>query len=179
MSNTKVITGKVRFSYCNIFTPRASVEGQEPKYSMSILIPKSDTTTVNAINAAIEAAKELGKGKWGGKVPAVLKSPLRDGDLEKPDAPEYEGHYFLNASAKQKPGVIDSKNHEITDPFAVTSGDYGRVSINFYPFNTNGNRGIAVGLNNIMKTEDGESLSGKSRATDDFAQFLKQDDFLD
>lgn len=103
-SSTKVITGKVRFSYVHIFQPHAIEEGQEPKYSMSIIIPKSDKETLKKIKAAVEAAKQAGASKWGGKIPKNLKTPLRDGDEERPDQEEYAGAYFLNASSKTRPG---------------------------------------------------------------------------
>lgn len=175
MSNTKVVTGRARLSYVNLFTPRAQNEGQDAKYSVCVLIPKSDTKTVNAIKAAIEAAKEAGKASWGGKVPAGLKVPLRDGDTER-DTAEYKGHWFINASSKNKPGVVDSNVQAILDSDQVYSGCYGRVSINFYAYNTNGNRGIAAGLGNVQKVADGEPLSGRSRAEDDFTAV--EEDFL-
>ena len=78
---TKVVTGKVRLSYAHIWEPHSSTPEQEPKYSSAILIPKTDTMTVKKIQEAIEAAKEQGKAKWGGKIPSGIKLPLRDGDL--------------------------------------------------------------------------------------------------
>lgn len=174
---TKVVTGKARLSYVNLFTPRAQNDGGDPKYSLCVLIPKSDTATLNKIKAAIEAAKQAGAAaKFGGKVPAGLKTPLRDGDTER-DEPEYKGHYFINASSKQKPGVVDASVNPIMDQHEVYSGSYGRVSLNFYAYNTNGNRGIAAGLQNVQKLADGEPLSGRSRAEDDFT--AAEEDFLD
>ncbi|ARW39033.1 hypothetical protein BUN12_2333 [Bacillus amyloliquefaciens] len=167
-TNTKVVTGKVRFSYLHAFQPHAIEEGQEPKYSTAILIPKTDKDTLRKIKAAVEAAKEAGKSKWGGKIPANLKTPLRDGDEERPDQEEYAGCYFLNASSKTKPGIVDRNLNHIIDSEELYSGCYGRVSINFYAFNTAGNKGIACGLNNIQKLEDGDYLGGRSRAEDDF-----------
>lgn len=167
-TGTKVITGKVRLSYAHLFKPTAIAEGQEPKYSVSLLIPKTDKETIRKINAAIEAAKQAGASLWGGKIPANLKTPLRDGDEERPDQPEYAGHYFLNASSKQKPGVVDKHLNEVIDSTEVYSGCYARASINFYGFNQAGNKGIAAGLNNIQKLADGDYLGGRSRAEDDF-----------
>lgn len=172
---TKVVTGKVRLSYVNVFEPRAAQPGQEPKYSVCVLIPKSDTATLTKVKAAIEAAKEAGKASWGGKVPAGLKTPLRDGDEER-DGAEYKGHYFINANSKQKPGVVDAAVNPIMDQSEVYSGCYGRVSLNFYSYNTNGNKGVAAGLQNVQKTADGEPLSGRSRAEDDFT--AAEEDFL-
>ena len=168
--STKVITGKVRFSYCHVFEPAAISEGQEPKYSVSIIIPKSDKVTLDKINKAIEEAKQEGKTKFGGKIPGVLKLPLRDGDVERPDDEAYANSYFLNASSSVQPGIVDENRDEIMIKTEFYSGCYGRASINFYAFNTSGNKGIAVGLNNLQKIEDGEPLGGvRASAQDDFA----------
>ncbi|MCI1574712.1 MAG: DUF2815 family protein [Weizmannia coagulans] len=178
---TKVVTGKIRLSYAHLFEPHAVEEGQDKKYSTAILIPKTDKKTLNAIKAAIEAAKEAGKSTFGGKIPANLKTPLRDGDEERPDQPEYAGHYFLNCSSKTKPGVVDQQLNPILDSEEVYSGCYARVSINFYAFNKAGNKGIAAGLNNVQKLADGDYLGGRSRAEDDFdvvEEYEDEDDFL-
>lgn len=171
MVATKVVTGKVRFSYAHVFTPKAIVEGAEKKYSVSLIIPKSDKKTIAKIEQAIEAAKEQGKAKWGGKIPKVLKSPLRDGDEERDDE-AYENSYFINASSKTKPGIIDRYRKEITDEEELYSGCYGRASINFYPFDVQANKGIACGINNLMKLEDGEPLGGRQSAESDFEGFF-------
>lgn len=170
-NSTKVITGLVRFSYAQVFTPKAVNEGDEPKYSVSILIPKSDTATIEKINKAIEAAKAQGIAKIGknGKIPANIKLPLRDGDLEREDDETYADHYFLNASSFRQPGIVDKDRQAIIDPDEFYSGCYGRASINFYAFNSNGNKGIAVGLNNLQKLKDGERLAGGASAEEDFA----------
>lgn len=172
---TKVVTGKVRLSYVNLFQPRAAQAGQEAKYSVCVLIPKSDTATLTKVKAAIEAAKQAGAATFGGKVPPGLKTPLRDGDTER-DSPEYKGHWFINASSKQKPGVVDADVQPILDASEVYSGAYGRVSLNFYAYSTNGNRGIGAGLQNVQKVADGEPLSGRSRAEDDFSAV--EEDYL-
>jgi len=174
-SATKVVTGKVRLSYVNVFEPRAAQPGQEAKYSLCVLIPKSDKATLEKIAKAVEAAKEAGKAQWGGKVPAGLKTPLRDGDTER-DSAEYKGHYFINCNSKQKPGVVDAAVNPIMDQSEMYSGCYGRVSINFYGYNQNGNRGVGAGLQNVQKLADGEPLSGRSRAEDDFT--AAEEDFL-
>ena len=157
---TKVITGKVRFSYAHVFEPHAQEEGQTKKYSVAILIPKKDKATIAKINAAVKAAEEAGKTKFGGKIPSVLKRPLRDGDEERPDDENYVGHMFLNASSTNKPGILDPDGNQMLDKSEFYSGCYGLASINFYAFNTSGNKGIAAGLNNLKKTEDGENLGG-------------------
>ncbi|WP_025848721.1 DUF2815 family protein [Paenibacillus ehimensis] len=174
---TKVITGKVRLSYTHIFEPQ-SIDGGDEKYSTAILIPKTDKETLRKIKAAVDAAKELGKSKWGGKIPANCKTPLRDGDEERPDDEAYAGHYFLNASSKNKPGIAKpigkgqdgkTKFQEITDSTEVYSGCYAKVSLNFFPFDAKGNRGVAAGLNNVVKVQDGDFLGGRSSVNDDFA----------
>ncbi len=179
---TKVVTGKrTRWSYANVWEPKAIKDGT-PKYSVSLIIPKDDVETINKVKAAIEAAYKEGEGKLKGNgksVPAltVLKTPLRDGDLERPDDDAYANSYFINANSASAPGVVDSNRQPIIDRSEVYSGVYGRASINFYAFNSNGNKGIACGLNNLQKIADGEPLGGKSRPEDDFAT-EDDDDFL-
>ncbi|MCR0265016.1 DUF2815 family protein [[Clostridium] innocuum] len=179
---TKVITGvNTRWSYANVWDPK-SINGGAPKFSVSLIIPKSDIVTVNKIKAAIQTAYEEGQSKLKGNgktVPAlsVLKTPLRDGDLERPDDEAYTGCYFINANSASAPGIVDADRQPIIDRSEVYSGVYGRASINFYAFNSNGNKGIACGLNNLQKIKDGEPLGGKSRAEDDFATDV-DDDFL-
>ncbi len=179
---TKVITGvNTRWSYVNAWEPK-SINGGAPKYSVSLIIPKSDTKTIEKIQAAIQAAYEEGQGKLKGNgksVPAlsVLKTPLRDGDAERPDDEAYADSYFVNANSGTAPGIVDADRNPIIDRSEVYSGVYGRASINFYAFNSNGNKGIACGLNNLQKIRDGEPLGGKSRAEDDFAT-EEDDDFL-
>lgn len=179
---TKVITGKVRFSYVNVFKARSFQPGQDEKYSICLLIPKNDKATINTIKAAIDAAKKQGVAdKWSGKVPPNLKLPLRDGDAERADeAEEYVGMFFLNANSNTKPGIVDNFKNEILDATEVYSGCYGRASINFYPYNSNGSKGVAVGLNNIMKLSDGEPLGGaRQSAEDDFSDDFEDDGMLD
>lgn len=178
----KVITGpNTRWSYANVWEPK-SINGGAPKYSVSLIIPKSDKVTVEKIKKAIQAAYEEGQGKLKGNgktVPAlsVLKTPLRDGDLERPDDETYANSYFINANSATAPGIVDADRNTIIDRSEVYSGVYGRASINLYAFNSNGNKGIACGLNNLQKIKDGEPLGGKSRAEDDFAT-EEDDDFL-
>ena len=170
---TKVVTGKGRLSYAYVWEPHVSEdsENNEAKYSTSFLFPKDDKETVIKIKAAIDAAIEQGVQKlWGGKMPANLKRPVRDGDKEADEKGEdYKGHYFFNASTKKAPEIVDQKRNPIIDEDEVYSGCYARISVNFYPFNKNGNKGVAVGLNNIQKWADGEPLGGaRSKAEDDF-----------
>lgn len=174
---TKVVTGEVRLSYAHIWEPSA-IEGNEPKYSVSVIVSKNDKETLRAIKEAVEEAKEIGKGKWNGKIPPVLKTPLRDGDVERPDDEAYAGCYFFNASSKNKPGIVDENVQPILDQSEVYSGCYARVSVNFYAYNANGNKGVAAGLGNIQKIKDGDSLGGATRAEDDFEAVEHEEDFL-
>ena len=179
---TAFVTGKVRLSYVKVFQPSAAPGTDKLKYSVSVIVDKSDKETLRKINAAIEEAKEQGKAsKWGGKIPANLKLPLRDGDTDKPDDEAYKGKYFFNASSERKPGVVDINVNPILDPEEVYSGCYGRVHVNFYPFNSNGNRGIAVGLNHVQKVADGERLGGGAISVEAaFSDaFEEEEDFLD
>lgn len=172
---SKVVTGLVRLSYAHVWEP-ASINGSDEKYSVSLIIPKSDTKTVKAIQDAVEQAKQDGKAKFGGKIPANLKLPLRDGDIERPDDEAYSDSYFINANSKDKPQIVDKNVQPILDKNEVYSGCYARVSITLYAFNSNGNRGIACGLGNIQKVADGDPLGGRSRAEDDFTAFDDEDD---
>lgn len=176
MSQTKVITGKVRFSYAHVFEPQAAEGSDKEKYSVSIIIPKEDKKTLAKIDKAIELALENGKAKFGGKIPKGLKMPLRDGDEERDDE-VYAGSMFLSANSNTKPGIVDENLDPIMDKNEFYSGCYGRASINFYAFNVGGNKGIACGLNNLQKLEDGERLGGSiSSAEDDFGS--ADDDLL-
>jgi hypothetical protein len=167
-NSSKVMLKNVRFAYAhNAFEPSAASEGGEKKYSVCILINKKDKANVDAINAVCDQLRKEFADKNKGKVPSTYKMPLRDGDEK--DGEEYQGHYFINATSKQKPGVIDAAKNAISkEDDKFYSGCFGHVTVNFYGFDVSGNKGIACGLNNIMKTKDGDRLSGKSSATDDF-----------
>ncbi|GAD46059.1 hypothetical protein ANG6_0554 [Streptococcus anginosus T5] len=172
---TKVIV-LGRLSYANVWEPQ-SINGSEPKYSVSVIIPKSDKATIQKIQQAVELAKQEAISKFGGKIPANLKLPLRDGDIDRPDDEAYANSYFINCNSKQKPQVVDQQVQPILDQAEVYSGCYGRVSVTFYGFNSNGNRGVAAGLGNIQKLKDGEPLGSRVRAEDEFGT-VDDDDFL-
>ena len=178
----KVITGPdTRWSYANVWEPK-SINGGAPKYSISLIIPKSDTKTVTKIKAAIEAAYQEGQMKLRGNgrsVPplSAIKSPLRDGDTERPDDSAYQNCYFINANSATAPGIVDKECNPVLNRSDVYSGVYGRASINFYAFNSNGNKGIACGLNNLQLIRAGEPLGSKASAESDFATDI-DDDFL-
>lgn len=176
----KVITGKdTRWSYANVWEAK-SINGGTPKFSVSLIIPKTDTATVQKIKAAIKAAYEEGQAKLkdnGRAVPPLtaIKTPLRDGDTERPDDPAYADSWFINANSSTAPSIVDADCNPILTRSEVYSGVYGRASINFYAFNSNGNKGIACGLNNLQKIRDGEPLGGKASAASDFATDADED----
>lgn len=174
MSSTKITTGKVRFSYVKVFEAEESNGGKE-KFSVMVLIPKSDAKTVDSLKTLIDNVYKNNAHTFGGKLPAVWKNPLRDGDVERPDSPECEGMYFLNASTTIKPQVVDKDVSPIIDRSEFYSGCWGRVSLNFYAFNKDGNKGVGAGLNNLQKLEEGERLGGGSSAADDFGTVSMED----
>lgn len=171
----KVLTGEVRLSYCNLTTPRAAQQGGEPKYSVTLLIPKTDVATKADIDAAIQAAANEALSKvWNGARPPQLSVPIWDGDgVRKSGVPfgdECKGHWVMTASTKNKPQVvgIDNINCELS-PADIYSGMYARVTIRFFGYSNSGNKGIGCGLGNVMKTRDGEALAGGASASVDFA----------
>ena len=182
VSATKVKTGLTRWSYVNVWDPQMGDDGK-PKYSVSVIIPKSDTRTIEAIRTAVQAAYEEGESKLKGNgktVPPLdtIKTPLRDGDLERPEDEAYKDSYFVNAKSVTAPGIVDVDRQPILDHTEVYSGVYGRVSMTFYAYNTGTARGIACGLNNLQKLKDGEPLSGRISAEDDFNDDFDVDEFL-
>lgn len=172
---TKVLTGKVRLSYCNLVTPRAQGENAEPKYSVTLLIPKTDTATYDDIKQSIEAAAQDAQSKlWNGVRPPVLNQPLHDGDGVRengtPFGAECKGCWVLTASSKQKPQIVHQSNIRAElAPADIYSGMYARVTMNFFGYNSHGRRGVGCGLGNVMKVADGEPLSGGASAEADFA----------
>ena len=169
--NTKVVTGRVRLSYVNLFEPRASGDNDKPKYSVLLLIPKTDKVTLGKIEAATKAAAQNGMhSKFGGSIPKNLATTLHDGDeesdLEK--NPEAAGMMTMSVSSATKPGVVDIHKDEIFDSTAVYSGCYARVSLNAFPYNFNGKKGVSFALNHVQKLADGENLSGRTNPADDF-----------
>ncbi|RKO63236.1 DUF2815 family protein [Caldibacillus debilis] len=175
---TRVVTGEVRFSYVNLLKPRAPQFGGEPKFSVTILLPKSDTATKARIDAAIEAAKEIGKQeKWNGVIPPMLAIPIHDGDGVRPSdgmpfGPECKGHWVFTATSKadQPPKIVDINLNPIMDPTEIYSGMYGRIAVNFAPYNQAGKKGIGVYIStNVQKTRDGEPLGATAPdASEDF-----------
>ncbi len=176
---TKVVTGKVRFSYVNIFEPKASQGDGEEKYSVTLLIPKSDTSTLEKIRAAMTEARDNFVAKKGANaLPAKPNHTLHDGDGVRdsgdPYGPECKGCYVITVSSKQKPVIVDAFRNEITDAGEVYSGCYGRAAINFYGYNSNGKKGISAGLLSVQKLHDGEPF-GTVGSADDFDDDYKDD----
>lgn len=173
IKDTSVRLGEVRFSYTAVFQPKKNDDGTPSKYGVCIIIPKEDTETVNLVKEAIDAAKQRGKlEKWGGKIPANVKSCLRDGDIDREDDEAFAGCYFLNASSRNKPGVKVLEDGIVSDALDEEdfySGCYGAVTLDFFPYESSGNKGVGAGLNNVIKTRDGDRLSGGRSADEDFA----------
>ena len=167
----KVITGKVRLSYAHIAEPYAHNEGDKEKYSCSVIVSKDDEETIKKIEEAVESViKNEGSSKWGNKRPAKLKTPLRDGDEEKPDSEEYANSYFFNCSTMRQPQCVDADRMPI-DASEIYSGCNARISVNFYPYSVSGNKGVAAGLGNIQLLPGGANLGGGgSTAAEDFGK---------
>ena len=172
----KVVFGPVRLSYTHLFnkyTPDGATDNG--KYMTNVLIPKSEKATIKAIEKAIETAVSEGvNSKWRGKKPAKLDLPLRDGDDK--DDEVYADHFYLNAKCSTRPGIVDKNRQPITDEEEIYSGVWAYVSVTFFAYDVSGNKGIACGLNNIMKFKDDEQLGGRTSATNDFAGFDDDDD---
>jgi len=174
----RVVTGRVRLSYVHLFTPFANQPGAEPKYSVTLLIPKSDIATKQRIDAAIQAAIDEGiSARWGGVRPPQIAIPIYDGDGVRPSdgmpfGEECKGHWVMTASSKQKPEVVDVNLNPIIDQTQIYSGIYGRVSIRFFAYNAAGKKGIGCGLGNVQKLEDGEPLGGRTSAASDFGDSI-------
>lgn len=178
---TQITTGKVRFSYCNLFTPRKN-DNDADKYSVTILIPKSDKATL----AKIKTAQEAAKTKWtesGKKLPPNPKNTLHDGDSERPEGGEYgeecKGHYVITCSSNNRPTVIYADKTPITDPQELYSGCYGRAVLNFYVYDSKGRKGISAGVNGVMKLHDGEPLCGGVVTDSDWDDGWEDDDEAD
>lgn len=177
-SNTIVMGGPARFSYLHVFEPSSMEPEGKKKFSASLIISKKEIALVAKIKAAIFAAKEAGKVKWGGKLPASLKEPLRDGDAERPDDEAYKDSYFINASSTQKPGIVDANKIPLQNDEEFYSGCYGRFHVNFYAFNTAGNKGVACGLNHLQKLRDGDRLAGRISIDAAFDDMDTEDDMI-
>lgn len=161
--STAVIIGPARFSYLHFHEPKAAKGSTKAKYSVSLLIPKSNLELKKKIDNAIQAATVA---KFGNKAPKGLKIPLRDGDAERDDT-DYAGHWFINASSYDKPGMVDANRDPIIEKEKIYSGMYGRAAVNMYFSSTGGDK-ICCGLNNLQKLKDGPNLTGRKAAEDEF-----------
>lgn len=178
VKDTKVVFGPCRLSYTHVFSKYApDGDAASGKYMTNVLIPKEEKETIKAIQQAIEAAKKAAvTSKWGGKEPKKLDMPLRDGDTDKEDDDVYSGHFYVNAKSNTRPGVCDKNKSPIMDEDEIYSGVWAIVSVTFFGYDVSGNRGVACGLNNIMKFKDGERLGGRASAETDFADIDMEDD---
>jgi hypothetical protein len=177
---TKIICKNVRISYAHLFEPKKAKGSDTAKYSASLIIPKKNTKLINAIEEAIEAEAIE---KFGSKAPALLRkakgglnNPLRDGDDEREDDPAYKNAMFVNASSKRQPQCVARDLSPIMDEAELYSGCYANVSVAFFPFEVDGNRGIGAGLNNVQKVKDGERLGGAANADEDFEALDDEDE---
>ena len=176
LTDTRVRTGKVRLSFVHLLEPYAMDEDDPKKYSCTILIPKSDKATLRLLKAAREAAIEVGKQRFGAAWAKNVHNTMKDGDETDLDKyPENEDHYVMSVSATRKPGVVDAQMDPITDEGDIYSGCYAQVSIDAFPYNAKGNKGVSFGLRNVMKVADGAAFGGVSRAEDDF-EVVEDDD---
>ena len=178
VKDTKVVFGPCRLSYTHVFSKYApDGDAANGKYMTNVLIPKEEKETIKALQQAIEAAKKAATAsKWGGKEPKKLDMPLRDGDTDKEDDDVYSGHFYVNAKSTTRPGVCDKNKSPIMDEDEIYSGVWAIVSVTFFSYDVSGNRGVACGLNNIMKFKDGERLGGRASAESDFADIDMEDD---
>lgn len=176
VSDGKVVFGPCRLSYTYLFQKYSRNNNDKGKFQTNVLIPKSEKKTVAAIQQAIEYAKKAGvDAKWGGKEPKKLCMPLKDGDLDKDDE-VYEGMYYVNARSTGRPGIVDARKNIITDEEDVYSGMWAIVSVIFFPYDESGNKGVACGLNNVMKTKDDAHLGGRVPAQSEFRDINYGDD---
>lgn len=171
MNERKGATSRIvipcRFAYLNCWRPVSQYNGVQ-KYTVAAVVDKNDRETIMQIEDAIEYVKNQSLQLWGGRIPMNLRSPLHDGDEEKPDNSVFKNSYYINAKSKDAPQVVDSRVQPITDQTEVYSGCYGRVSITLYSYNFGGAKGIAAWLGNIQKLKDGDRFSAKILARDDF-----------
>lgn len=167
MGNTKFTTGKVRLSYQSIWSTKIEDGKDTEKYTACILVPKSDTKTVDLFKRGIEEVTNAVKAGNGGKLPSGFKNPMRDGDVEKQGDVNFEGHYYINMSSKFPPKIVDRNRNTLTDSSTVVSGDYIRVIVNLFPYNVSKNSGVGVGFNGIQLIEKGEYLGGSGAQFDD------------
>lgn len=171
-----VTINDVRFSYCNLFQPKAPFNNPQgdPKYSVTVLVPKTNTAAKAVIDNAIAQAIDAGvSSKWNGVRPPQPAICVHDGDGPRPSdgssfGEECKGCWVFTASTKQPPFVVDEYVQNIIDPTKVYSGMWGNVNVTFFAYNNAGKKGIGCGLNGVQKIRDGEALGGQITAQEAF-----------
>jgi hypothetical protein len=172
LSNTQMTTGEVRLSYAHLYDPYSN-NGGEPKYSVTVLMPKTDVQAKARLDAAVEAAKQKGIAeKWNGVLPPVVASAIHDGDGVRPNGEpfgaECKGHWVFTASSKNPVSLVDASMNPIVQKGELYSGCYARVCVSLFPYNSNGKRGIGIGLEAVQKLRDGDPLGGGVSVADAF-----------
>lgn len=180
----KVVMARLSFPY--LFAPRTDGDSADGKYQCCLLIDQKDTAFKEAYDKALEAAIANGiKSKWGGKKPKTLQLPLRDGEEREDDYPEFEGKWFINPKARRKVDTCVVVNGgqlaKTDDEEEFYAGCYVVALISLFPYDTSGNKGVACGLEGIIKVKDGERFDGgvsiqTALAEDDFSEFVDDDD---
>lgn len=183
LRDTEVVVGPVRFAYAHVFEPHAAVEGADKKYSVTLIIPKDNTALMAKVKAALEAACKVERARNNGKLSQKFRLPIKDGDKEYADKPEFANAYVLNTSSKNapqilKPGASKGVFITITDERELYSGCYGYASINFFEYNSPANKGVTAGLNHLLLTKKGDYLGGKVSAEATFANADLPDDIF-
>ena len=180
--NANEIIIPARLSYANIWEARQSMEGDKMQYSCCLLIPKTDTATIQRIQKLMaKIENEAVARKWGGKKPASYAHPLlRDGDTDptKGGDSNYAGCYFINAKANadHPPKILDARCNPVMDRDEVYSGCYANVKVSIYAYNNpKGGKGISAGLVAVQKTKDGARLGGDT-GTDGFVPLSQEDE---
>lgn len=165
-----------RVAFPKVWTPEAMEEGQEKKYSIAMLFPKTADISILKKAAFKAAVDQFGpKDKW----PRGFKWPIKDGDTMA-DTEGYAGHWVINARSTKKPGVIDRNKNVITeDEDAFYSGCYAYATLSVFAFSKPTSKGVAFSLLNVMKAKDGERFGGQRDAAADFADFEIEDDGSD
>lgn len=162
----RVTTPLCVISYPALFEPKAMEEGKDKKYSVEMIFPEgTDLTKLKA------AAKLAAEEKWGKKIPAKLKSPFRDGDVDREGKEEYAGKVFISARSKSKPRVIVGQEMRACEnPEEVYGGCVCAVSVTAFAYDNSGNKGVSFYLNSVWKVRDGQRLGGSGGdPTEDFA----------
>ena len=155
-------------SYPYLMTPN-----KDGKYEITLMVDKKDEKTKREIDLAVKKAEDKGMQEvWKGVRPNGNLSPLKDGDGTRdngnPYGDECKNKWLLRASSKFAPTVLKPDKTKMEDPAEMYGGCIVLVSVEFFPYYSNGRKGISCQLRNVWKLKDGEKL-GRSSAEDDFA----------